>query len=103
MSSQHMRLVCLLILSTCCRAILAQGTLNSTTPLSREFSRFGDGGLLCRAARWTDVLTFSLGNYVAHAATIRSQPDSPTVSRALIILVALAFPTFGLQRGIGAI
>ncbi|KAF2468299.1 uncharacterized protein BDR25DRAFT_357593 [Lindgomyces ingoldianus] len=74
-------------------------TLPPTSPL-----RFSDDcKLLCRSARWTDVLIFYLGNYAAHAATTKRSPGESVYSSINSIIAALFFPTSGVVRGTKAI
>ena len=97
-ASQRRHLARLLVLSTYYPAILAQSALNSTGSSNRD-----DPSLRCRDARWTDVLAFFIGNYVAHAATIKSPPGCPSIFSAFYVFLSLASPTFGLKRGMNAI
>ena len=80
--------------------------LNTTAllpDLPPGFSNHGDLHLLCRPAKWTDVAIFYLGNFIAHAATIRSLPGESPLGVAITIVVALLFPTSGVIRGFKAI
>lgn len=47
---------------------------NSTLPLPPGTTNHGNPKLICLPTKWTDVIVFFLGNYVAHAATIRLEP-----------------------------
>jgi len=58
--------------------------------------------LLCTPTQWTDIATFFLANYVAHAATVKSVPGESPMSVALTVIVALVFPTSGIIRALGA-
>jgi hypothetical protein len=48
--------------------------MNETATVPTNDSNHGDPNLLCRPSRWTDIATFFLGNYIAHAATIMTIP-----------------------------
>lgn len=76
---------------------------NITIVVPDGSSDHGDPNLLCTPSSWTDVLTFYLGNYVAHAATVISLPGESTISTIKVSLSALLFPTSGLLRGMLAI
>jgi hypothetical protein len=80
--------------------------LNTTAllpDLPGNFSNHGNSNLLCRPAKWSDVVAFYLGNYLAHAATIRSRPGASVISSIFTVLVALLFPTSGVVSGLRAI
>jgi hypothetical protein len=62
----------------------------------------GDG-LLCTTTKWYNVVVFFLGNYLAHAATVKSYPGERTWSLVIATLGALLIPTTGLIRGINSI
>src|SRR6187549_2753147 len=68
--------------------------LSSRRSLSLMPSR--DCNLLCRPARWTDVIVFYLANYVTHAATVISRPGERPGLVVLGILTAILFPGGGI-------
>lgn len=70
---------------------------------AQAFSDHGDPNLVCGPAKWPDVLSFFLLNYVAHAATLKTLPGESTPVTILNILAALFFPASGLFRGFGAL
>jgi hypothetical protein len=77
---------------------------NTTTiVLPSGYSNHDDPNLLCRAAVWSDVVIFFLGNYVAHAATVISLPGESGLGSALVIISAVFFPSSGVYRGLRAI
>lgn len=47
---------------------------NMTILAPQETSDHGDPRILCTPTRTTDVASFFLGNYVAHAATVKALP-----------------------------
>jgi hypothetical protein len=58
---------------------------------------------ICLKAGWLDILTFYIGNYVAHAATIRRTPGGHWSTNLLQRLISLLFPPFGLQQAVSDI
>ena len=87
--------------------LLASGgrSLNDTECPVRVPGYFhhGDCNLLCRPARWTDVIVFYLSNYVTHAATVISRPGERPVLVILGVLAAVLFPGGGLIFGVETI
>jgi hypothetical protein len=59
--------------------------------------------LLCRPTNWYNIIIFFLGNYLAHAATVKSYPGERTWSLMTATLGALLIPTSGFIRGINSI
>ena len=51
----------------------------------------------------TDFLSFFLGNYAAHAATVVIYPGESLVATVIAIGFALVFPASGVVRGLTAI
>ena len=49
------------------------------------------------------MATFVLANFVAHAATVKSQPGEPAISVFIALVLTLCFPGFGTSRGLDAI
>ncbi|KAF2115362.1 hypothetical protein BDV96DRAFT_599709 [Lophiotrema nucula] len=76
---------------------------NITLPLPVGTTNNGTPGLLCTPTRWTDVASFYLLNYVAHAATVITRPGERSVDFAVTVLGSLLFPALGLYRGVEAI
>ncbi|ORX98036.1 hypothetical protein BCR34DRAFT_641363 [Clohesyomyces aquaticus] len=66
---------------------------NVTLVLPEGLSTHGDPHLLCRPSRLSDVASFFLGNYVAHAATLKSLPGQPIFQSLLDLQFALLFPS----------
>lgn len=66
-------------------------------------SNHDDPNLICFPAKWSDVAIFFLGNYVAHAATLVSEPGAPALLSFKDIFTALFFPVNGINRGFRAI
>lgn len=73
-----------------------------TSPSSNA-TNHGDPNISCTPTSWTDVAYFFIGNYVAHAATVKSYPGEGGKSMILAILGALLLPTSGLVRGLNGI
>jgi len=57
----------------------------------------------CKPTTWYDITVFFLGNYVAHAATVKSYPGEATSRVLIATLGALLIPTSGLIRGLNSI
>ena len=77
--------------------------INITITAPQGTNDHGDPHLLCTPSQWSDVATFFLANYVAHAATVKFVPGESTISTALAVIWALFFPTSGTMRGLKAI
>ena len=89
-------------------AIIFYITTVVTLPAPQFVPRFnvtnhGDPNLLCTPTKWSDIASFFLGNYFAHAATVRTYPGEGIVSTILAMLGALLLPTSGLIRGLSNI
>jgi hypothetical protein len=78
-------------------------TFNGNITLPAGTTSHGTPGLLCLPTKWTDVVVFFLGNYVAHAATIRLEPGTSTVDTVLFVVRALLIPVSGVNGGIRGI
>lgn len=76
---------------------------NSNITLPVGTTDHGQPGLLCLPTAWTDIVVFFIGNYVAHAATIRLEPGTSIVDTVLAIIWALLIPVSGVQRGVRGI
>jgi hypothetical protein len=75
---------------------------NITLTVPDGTSTHGKPNLLCTPTRWTDIVIFFLGNYVAHhahAATAISLPGEKWDMKALTAMGPLLFPTSGIFRG----
>ncbi|MCJ1401530.1 hypothetical protein MMC11_004745 [Xylographa trunciseda] len=81
----------------------SQSLINITITAPQGTNDHGDPHLLCTPSQWSDVATFFLANYVAHAATVQFVPGESTLSTALAVVWALFFPTSGTMRGLKAI
>jgi hypothetical protein len=76
---------------------------NSTFTIPEGITNHGNPNLLCTPTKWTDIVVFILGNYVAHAATLKTGPGFSAVFTTYLMLGALLVPTVGILRGIEAI
>ncbi|KAF2195652.1 hypothetical protein K469DRAFT_699248 [Zopfia rhizophila CBS 207.26] len=83
--------------------VTAVALRNITLALAEGTSDHGNPGLLCIPTRWTDLISFYLFNYVAHAATVLTRPGERSVDFAVTVVGCLLFPVMGLYRGIEAI
>ncbi len=66
---------------------------NITITVPIGTTNHSDPRLLCTPTKWTDIVVFFLGNYVAHAATVKSLPGEPMLSVLFAGSAALLFPT----------
>ncbi|KAJ7767708.1 hypothetical protein B0H16DRAFT_1453328 [Mycena metata] len=78
-------------------------TFNITIPVPDGTSNHGDPSILCTPTRWTSILSFFFGNYIAHAATTLSYPGEELYDYAQTVVGALLFPSTGVYRGLDAI
>ncbi|OAL43643.1 hypothetical protein IQ07DRAFT_592970 [Pyrenochaeta sp. DS3sAY3a] len=62
-----------------------------------------DCTLLCRDAKWTDLLLFYLGNYVIHVATVLREPGASIEAQVFWAMVALLMPFAGIARAVDVI
>lgn len=62
-----------------------------------------DTSLSCAKSQWRDIIVFFFVNYLAHAATIPSQPGSKWFESLLWSLLSLLLPFAGLGRSIAKI
>ncbi|KAF7367622.1 hypothetical protein MSAN_00825700 [Mycena sanguinolenta] len=78
-------------------------TFNITIPVPEGTSDHGDPSILCTPTNWTSILSFFIGNYIAHAATTLSSPGEELFEYAQTVAMALLFPSAGVERGLDAI
>jgi hypothetical protein len=81
-------------------ATAADSISSGNNTVSNGASDNGDPNLVCRPAKWPDVLAFFLLNYIAHAATLKTLPGESTPLTILNMLAALFFPASGVFRGL---
>ena len=93
----------LLVPSVLAIAPSAYSTTLTTTSAPTGTMNHGDPRLSCTPTAWTDVVTFLLANYVAHAATVKSKPGEPALRSFVALATALIYPTSGIVRGLDAI
>ncbi len=74
----------------------------TTIILPPSYSSHNTSNLLCRPTKWSDVVVFFLGNYVAHAATVKTSPGESPLGVIIIVCSALLFPPSGVVRGFNA-
>ncbi|KAK4210517.1 hypothetical protein QBC37DRAFT_292336 [Rhypophila decipiens] len=67
------------------------------------YTHRGDCNLLCKEATWTDITVFYLGNYVAHAVTVNTDPGQPILSSVLAVILVILFPGTGIEKALLAI
>ncbi|KAL7621654.1 hypothetical protein AAE478_008981 [Parahypoxylon ruwenzoriense] len=81
----------------------ASGDRNTTIVVPGDVSNHGSPNLLCTPASWTDVALFYLGNYAAHAATVRTSPGEALLDTIVNVFAILLFPQAGAMKGLNAI
>lgn len=72
--------------------------MNFTIPVPNGTTNHGEQGLVCIPPKWTDLLTFFVTNYFAHAATVVSTPGQSTFETVTSISCALFAPGSGALR-----
>ncbi|KAF2000613.1 hypothetical protein P154DRAFT_598655 [Amniculicola lignicola CBS 123094] len=92
-----------LVMLAMAHTVTAAALQNITLPLPAGTSNHGTPGLLCTPTKWTDLASFYLFNYVAHAATVIILPGERSIDFAVSVVGCLLFPALGLYRGVGAI
>jgi hypothetical protein len=94
---------CFALLFAYASAAPASQTQNSTVVLPAGTSNHGDSKLICVPAKWSDIITFYLGNYIAHALTLISTPGASPIETLVAIFSALLLPGSGIFRALKAI
>ena len=79
------------------------GTTNSTVEVPSGTSNHGNPHLLCLPTQWADIAAFYVGNFIAHAATVKSYPGESGFDRFQNAALSLFFPTWGIIRGLNMI
>ncbi|PVH91721.1 hypothetical protein DM02DRAFT_663687 [Periconia macrospinosa] len=87
-------LLCSLIFSSALLVSANAALKNITLSLPEGTTDHGDPGLLCTPTKWTDLFTFFLGNFAAHAASIKFLPGERGVDMVPTIILSLLFPAF---------
>ncbi|KAJ7268381.1 hypothetical protein C8J57DRAFT_1067362 [Mycena rebaudengoi] len=96
----------LLLVIDCCLLVGASPTLyrNITMmPVPHPTPKREVPKLSCPPVPIPDVVIFFVGNYLAHAVTVKSYPGESSTATLLSFIAALAFPASGLVRGLNAI
>lgn len=83
--------------------VVAAALKNITISVPEDISNHGDPNLVCTPASWTSVVLFYLGNYFAHAATVKFEPGERAIGMICDGIGSLLFPAFGALRGVTAI
>ena len=76
---------------------------NFTIVAPEGTTNHGNPNLLCTRSTWSDIATFFLANYIAHAATVKLDPGQPVLRGFWSMLMVLILPTFGAYKGLDAI
>ena len=82
---------------------IADQNINMTISVPTGTSDHGDPNLLCTPIKWLDILIFFLGNYIAHAATVKALPGEKAIDVTFAVFLAISFPFSGVARGLEAI
>jgi hypothetical protein len=77
------------------------GNVNITLPAGA--SNHGNQNLLCLPPKWTDIAVFFIGNYIAHAGTVRFNPGCSHLESCLTVIESLLYPIAGVAQGLGDI
>jgi hypothetical protein len=83
--------------------VIAVPLRNITISAPEGTSDHGDPALLCTPAKWSDVITFILANYVAHAGTVNPYPGEHSASVFVAMILAIIFPSSGIARGLTSV
>ncbi|KAK0715362.1 hypothetical protein B0H67DRAFT_537735 [Lasiosphaeris hirsuta] len=84
-------------------AFAANNTINTTADVPGYWEKDKEQRIFCRNSTWTDIAIFYFGNYVAHAATIFSEPGQSFLNTCITTITALLLPGVGVVRGARAI
>ncbi|EON66749.1 hypothetical protein W97_05995 [Coniosporium apollinis CBS 100218] len=84
-------------------SVSAAALKNITISVPEGTTDHGDPNLLCTPTSWTNIVSFYLGNYLAHAATVKSPPGGRTAGMIADVVGSLLFPPFMALRGVQAI
>jgi hypothetical protein len=76
---------------------------NITITVPQRTTYYQDPDVLCLPSSWTDILSFFVANYFAHAATVRNPPGTNSKSKFGHLSTSLLFPAWGLSRAISDI
>ena len=95
-------LICFCLLIT---AVVCQPThlKNITIAVPEDGREYEATHTLCVDASSVDILIFFFGNYLTHAATVKSQPGDSTSQTVISILTALVCPSSGISRALSAL
>ena len=77
--------------------------MNFTISVPKGTTNHGNPQLLCLPSGWTDIVTFLVTNYYAHAATVFLEPGIASRRTATIVFTALVLPFSGISRAVYAI
>lgn len=77
--------------------------MNFTISVPGGTTNHGNPDLLCLPAGGTDILTFLITNYFAHAASVMPEPGAASRRNIALIFAALVLPVSGISRALIAI
>ena len=72
--------------------LTSAATIYQTITLKVPVGTTVQEGLICYPYKWYTIIGFFLGNYVSHAATVRSDPGAPLEAYVLKTVLSLFFP-----------
>ena len=77
--------------------------MNITITVPQGTTSHNNPQLLCFPAAWTDILTFLVTNYYAHAATVLLDPGISTRRTVVLVIAALILPFSSISRAVKCI
>ncbi len=76
--------------------------MNITISVPDGTTNHGNPQLLCVPSAWTDILTFLVTNYYAHAVTVLLDPGLASRRTIALIFAALILPFSSISRAVKA-
>src|ERR1700761_2430636 len=96
--------ICFLLYMISFTFALPVPTQNMTITVPEKATNHGDPRILCMVPTpWATIAIFYLGNFAAHAATLKTYPGEAPFQVVRAVIYALFFPTSGIVRGLNAI
>src|SRR5436190_23771873 len=92
-----------LITTSYCSLLSSPGQALLTITVPQRTRYYQNPDVLCLPASWTDIISFFVANYFAHAATVRNGPGTDSTSKIANLITSLLFPAWGLSRAISDI
>ena len=76
---------------------------NANITLPAGASNHGSPNMLYLPAKRADIAVFFIGNYIAHAETVRFSPGCSFLDACLTVIESLLYPIAGAHRGLAGI